>query len=116
MALYPEQLANHTAATGSETKDPNTEIMCAHATRRLIHTEIQEYVHPDRFLAIGQQDLNEVIRQDREDYEANERYETELKQQLSKKYWGHTAIIHTLQIAPEITQLAQNVQPVRRAG
>lgn len=116
MTIHPEQLVNYTAAQGSETKDPNTRIVHEYTARAIAVTAIQEYVQPHRFLAIGDQDLDEVIRQDRLEYAEEERYEAELKQQLAARYQTNTATIYELPVPLEPAGFVQVVRPEQVAS
>jgi hypothetical protein len=96
------------------TTEPHTAIVGAYAARAFDEQAVKEAIRalhtPPNLLAIGDQDLDEVIRQDRLDYEEELRYEAALLESLQeRRTQQHLGTIATIHHLP--TQTVQEVLP-----
>ena len=96
MKVLSEHLANYGTPLGSETNDPHITTVCHYAAHTVVRAASRNDVISHSLLAIGDQDLDEVIRQDRLDYAEEQAYEEELMKQFAEKRQSNTGVVYDL--------------------
>lgn len=108
MRIDPNTSFNSSPISGSEAKDPHSTIMHAYATQAFIKESVQKAMQalrePPNLLAIGDQDPEESLRQERLAYEEEEKQEAERRAKLNNRiqadHLGKTAAHATVHQLP----------------